>query len=224
MMRAPDEATAVVLDMDQAELALNPTRTRVWAPSGVPWLVATPGDNRTQVLFGALTSRTGQTPVLHRPHKRSADFQACVEHVLIPAYPAADFLFLIVDGSSIYTAKSTQHWLAQRPQIVLVPLPSDAPRLNLQEHIWRWMRAAVTHHHFFGTFGALITAAGTPADAAGPRSRSGATNRRCAPSRCAGAHRRAARAPPARRTEPLSRSRAGQAARADHGVGQSPAR
>jgi hypothetical protein len=31
--------------------------------------------------------------------------------------------------------------------------------LNLQEHIWRWMRAEVTHNHFFRTFGALITAA-----------------------------------------------------------------
>ena len=159
MIRATDEPTAVVLDVDQAELALNPTRTRVWAPSGVPWPVETPGDNRTQVLFGAVNSRTGQTHVLRRPHKRSADFQAFVDHVLIPAYPEADFLFLIVDGSSIYTSKSTRQWLAPRPQVVLVPLPSYAPHLNLQEHIWRWMRADVTHNHFFATFAALIAAA-----------------------------------------------------------------
>jgi hypothetical protein len=158
MMRATDEPTAVVLDVDQAELALNPTRTRVWAPIGVPWPVETPGDNRTQVLFGAVNSCTGQTHVRRCAHKRSADFQAFVDHVLIPAYPEADFLFLIVDGSSIYTSKSTQHWLAQRPQIVLVPLPSYAPRLNLQEQIWRWMRREVTHNHFFRTFGALLTA------------------------------------------------------------------
>jgi hypothetical protein len=159
MIRATDEPTAVVLDVDQAELALNPTRTRVWAPIGVPWLVETPGDNRTQVLFGAVNSRTGQTHVLRRPHKRSVDFQAFVDHVLIPAYPEADFLFLIVDGSSIYKSKSTRQWLAQRPQVVLVPLPSYAPHLNLQEHIWRWMRADVTHNHFFATFAALIAAA-----------------------------------------------------------------
>jgi hypothetical protein len=159
MMRATDEPTAVILDVDQAELALNPTRTRVWAPIGVPWTVETPGGNQKQPLFGAVNSRTGQTHVLRRPHKRSADFQAFVDHVLIPAYPEADFLFLIVDGSSIYTSKSTRHWLAQRPQIVLVPLPSYAPRLNLQEQIWRWMRAEVTHNHFFRTFGALIAAA-----------------------------------------------------------------
>jgi hypothetical protein len=47
----------------------------------------------------------------------------------------------------------------QRPQIVLVPLPSYAPRLNLQEQLWRWLRAEVTHNHFFGTFGALLAAA-----------------------------------------------------------------
>jgi hypothetical protein len=158
MIRATDEATAEVLDVDQAELALNPTRTRVWAPIGVPWPVETPGDNKKQPLFGAVNSRTGQTHVLPRLHKRSADFQAFVDQVLIPAYPQADFLFLIVDGSSIYTSKSTRQWLAQRPQIVLVPLPSYAPRLNLQEQIWRWMRADVTHNHFFATFAALIAA------------------------------------------------------------------
>jgi hypothetical protein len=159
MIRATDEPTAEVLDVDQAELALNPTRTRVWAPIGVPWLVETPGDNHKQPLFGAVNSRTGQTHFLPCPHKRSADFQAFVDHVLIPAYPHADFLFLIVDGSSIYTSKSTRQWLTQRPQIVLVPLPSYAPRLNLQEQIWRWLRAEVTHNHFFATFTALLAAA-----------------------------------------------------------------
>ena len=82
-----------------------------------------------------------------------------LDHVLIPASPHADFLFLIVAGSSIYTSQSTRQSLAQRPQIVLVPLPSYAPHLNLQEQIWRWMRTAVTHNHFFATCAALITAA-----------------------------------------------------------------
>jgi hypothetical protein len=140
-------------------LALNPTRTRVWAPIGVPWPVETPGDNRTQVLFGAVNSRTGQTHVRHCAHKRCADFQAFVDHVLIPAYPDADFLFLIVDGANIYTSKSTRQWLAQRPQVVLVPLPSYAPKLNLQERLWHWLRADVTHNHYFRTFAALIAAA-----------------------------------------------------------------
>jgi hypothetical protein len=159
MIRATDEPTAEVLDVDQAELALNPTRTRVWAPIGVPWAVETPGSNQKQSRFGAVNSRTGQTHFLRRSHKRSADFQAFVDQVLIPAYPHADFLFLIVDGSSIYKSKSTRQWLMQRPQIVLVPLPSYAPRLNLQEQLWRWLRAEVTHNHFFGTFGALLAAA-----------------------------------------------------------------
>jgi hypothetical protein len=159
MMRATDEPTAVVLDMDQAELALNPTRTRVWAPMGVPWPVETPGDNRTQVLFGAVNSRTGQTHVRHCAHKRCADFQAFVDHVLLPACPHADFLFLVVDSSIIYISQSTRQWLARRPQVILVPLPSYAPHLNLQEQMWRWMRTAVTHNHFFETLAALITAA-----------------------------------------------------------------
>jgi hypothetical protein len=158
MIRATDEPTAAGRDVDQAELALNPTRTRVCAPRGGPWPLETPGDNRTQVLCGAVNSRTGQTHVRRCAHKRSADFQVFVDHVLIPAYPHADFLCLIVAGASIYRSKSTRQWLAQRPQVGLVPLPSYAPKLNLHEEIWRWLRAAVTHNHFFGPMAALLAA------------------------------------------------------------------
>ncbi len=158
-LRNTDEPTVAVLDVDQAELALNPTRTRVWAPVGIPWEVETPGNNRKQVMFGAVNSRSGQTHFQVSAHKRSLDFQQFVDHEIIPAYPQADFIFLIVDGASIYKSKSTLTWLKERPQLVLVPLPSYAPKLNLQEQIWRWLRAEVTHNHFFGSLDAAVTAA-----------------------------------------------------------------
>jgi hypothetical protein len=158
-IRQTDEPTVAVLDVDQAELALNPTRTRVWAPVGVPWEVETPGNNRKQTMFGAVNSRSGQTHYQFTDHKRSGDFQQFVDRQIIPAYPAVDLFFLIVDGASIYTSKSTRAWLQTHPQIVLVPLPSYAPKLNLQEHIWHWLRADVTHNHFFGSLDAVVAAA-----------------------------------------------------------------
>jgi hypothetical protein len=159
MIRETDEPTAVTLDLDQAELALNPTRTRVWAPIGVPWEIETPGDNRKAPMFGAVNTRTGQTHFALTEHKRSGDLQHYIDHEIIPAYPEADFIFLIVDGSTIYTSKSTKEWLASRSRIIFVPLPSYSPKLNLQELIWRWMRADVTHNHYFVTFANLIQAA-----------------------------------------------------------------
>jgi transposase len=92
-------------------------------------------------------------------HKRSADFQQFVDEQILPAYSAADLIFLIVDGASIYKSKSTLAWLKERQQIVLVPLPSYAPKLNLQEQVWRWLRAEVTPHHFFGSLDAALAAA-----------------------------------------------------------------
>ena len=134
-------------DIDQAEVAMNPTRTRVWAPVGVPWEVETPGNNRKQAMFGAVNSRSGQAHFQLRAHKRSADFQQFVDSQILPAYLQADLIFLIVDGASIYKSKSTLAWLKERSQIVLVPLPSYAPKLNLQEQLWRWLRVDVTHDH-----------------------------------------------------------------------------
>lgn len=159
MIRMTDEPTAVTLDLDQAELALNPTRTRVWAPIGVPWEVETPGNNKKQPIFGAVNTKTGDTHFALKPHKRSQDLQEFLDREIIPRYPEAEYLFINVDGSSIYKSKSTKEWLKSHPQIIFVPLPSYAPKLNLQELIWRWMRAEVTHNHFFGSFTALIEAA-----------------------------------------------------------------
>jgi hypothetical protein len=159
MIRWTDEPTAVTLDLDQAELALNPTRTRVWAPIGVPWEVETPGNNQKQPIFGAVNTKTGQTHLALKPHKRSQDLQEFLANDILPQYPDAEFLFITVDGSSIHKSKSTKTWLKSHPQVIFVPLPSYAPSLNLQELIWRWMRAEVTHNHFFGSFAALTNAA-----------------------------------------------------------------
>ena len=65
---------------------------------------------------------------------------------------------MIVDGASIYKSTSTLAWLTERPRIVLVPA-SYAPKLNLQEQVWRWLRAVVTHNHYFGSLDAAIAAA-----------------------------------------------------------------
>jgi len=159
MIRMTDEPTVVTLDLDQAELALNPTRTRVWAPIGVPWEVQTPGNNKQQPIFGAVNTKTGATHFALTAHKRSLDLQAFLEREVLPSYAQADFLFINVDGSSIYKSKSTKAWLRRQPQVIFVPLPSYAPQLNLQEHLWGWLRAEVTHNHFFGTFAALVEAA-----------------------------------------------------------------
>ena len=126
---------------------------------GVPWEVETPGNNRKQVMFGVVNRRSGQTHFQLSARKRSLDFQQFVDDQVVPAYLQADLIFLIVDGASIYTSKSTRARLAGRPQVVLVPLPSYAPKLNLQEQIWRWLRADVTHDHFFGSLEATVTAA-----------------------------------------------------------------
>lgn len=42
---------------------------------------------------------------------------------------------------------------------MLVPLPSYAPKLNLQELVWRWLRHDVTHNHFFGSLRDSVAAA-----------------------------------------------------------------
>ncbi len=117
-IRQTDEPTVAVLDVDQAELALNPTRTRVWAPVGVPWEVETPGNNRKQVMFGAVNSRSGQTHFRLSTHKRSLDFQQFVDRQIVPAYPQADFIFGSLEAA-VAAAKRFFAKVAEQPKAVL---------------------------------------------------------------------------------------------------------
>lgn len=155
----PDDPTGAVRDVDQADRARNPPRPRVWAPLGVPREVEPPGANRKQALFGAVNSRTGQTPFAPRPPQRRAACQAFVDQVVLPAYREVASLCLIVDGAGLDTSRSPRAWLAQRPQRVRVPLPSSAPKLNWQELLGRWLRADVTPNHFCRPCDALVAAA-----------------------------------------------------------------
>ncbi len=125
----------------------------------MPSEIETPGNSKKQPIFGAVNTKTGETHFALKPRKRSKDIQESLDREIIPHYADAEFLFINVNGSRIYQSKSTKGWLTRHPHIIFVPLPSYAPKLNLQELIWRWMRAEVTHNHFFGTFAALIDAA-----------------------------------------------------------------
>ena len=53
-------------------------------------------------------SRSGQTHFQLSAHKRSVDFRQEVDRQIVPAYPQANFIFLIVDGASI--CKSERTW------------------------------------------------------------------------------------------------------------------
>ena len=80
----------------------------------MPWELEAPRNNSEQVIFGAVNSRSGQTHFQLSAHKRSADSQQYVDRQVVPAYPQADFIFLIVDGASIYKSKSALAWLKER--------------------------------------------------------------------------------------------------------------
>jgi hypothetical protein len=134
-IRATDEPTVAVLDVDQAELALNPARTRVWAATGVPWEVETPGNNRKQVMFGAVNSRSGQTHFQLSAHKRSARlWRPAVRRS--PNRPR-----LSAGGLHLLDRRWRQHLQIQKHTGLAQgtatdcagPLPSYAPKLNLQE-------------------------------------------------------------------------------------------
>ena len=91
---------------------------------------------------------SGRTHFQLSAHKRSADFQQYVDRQIVPAYPQADFIFLIVDGAIITNPKA--HWPGSRNGHGLcwypcpVMRPSSTCRSRSGAGYGPWSRTTIT--------------------------------------------------------------------------------
>ncbi len=91
------------------------------------------------------------------PRKRHEEVQAHFKH-LLEMYPD-DFLFVVRDNATSHTtAELDQFLLGNKERLVLVPLPTYSPHLNIIERLWHYMRDKITRSHFYETFKHLCEA------------------------------------------------------------------
>lgn len=132
---------------DESDLHLLPVLRAMWM-RGAQRRIPTPGNNHKLHLFGALDIQTGAWRYLIRSTKRSTDFIALLEQLLL-AYPSGTIL-LIVDSASIHTSQITQQWLDQHPRLQLLFLPKYiAADLNPVEKVWWRLKDVIAANRSF---------------------------------------------------------------------------
>jgi hypothetical protein len=151
---------------DEVDLHLLPGITGCWTRRGRQRKVATPGQNQKRYGFGAVNMISGALTRRLEERKNSVGFCALVEQVVAEYCPGERWegrkVVLVIDNYIIHRSKATQRVLERyADRLIICPLPTYAPKLNVIELLWKYLRRKVTHNHLFASVAALADAVET---------------------------------------------------------------
>lgn len=124
---------------------LQATLTRVWAPIGQTPIVAThPGREKVN-FYGTLNLHTGSV-IAQRAENMNANTTASHLDQILATIPDVPIL-LLWDKAPWHRGQPIQEVLEANPRLEIMYLPTAAPDLNPQEHVWKATRIAISHNH-----------------------------------------------------------------------------
>jgi hypothetical protein len=139
-----------VLFQDEARFGRMTRPKRCWAPAPLRPTMRNGYEREFVYVYGAVSPREGELDwrlCREMNTARMGEFLGQVSQ----AHPA-EFLVMVVDGASSHKAKD----LVVPENIRLLPLPSYAPELNPQEHVWDEVREKEIPNRVFDRMDAVI--------------------------------------------------------------------
>jgi transposase len=134
-------------------LYLQATTMAVWAAVGeTPVVRVDPSRTKTH-FYGTLDLQTGREIVTRSEVMNSAATATHLQAIL-DTYPERPIL-LLWDRAPWHGGAVVRQVLADNPRLEVVRLPTAAPDLNPQEHVWKATRQATSHNHAVPQFPAL---------------------------------------------------------------------
>jgi transposase len=132
--RAAEEG-ATIFFADEAAVRTDHHRGTTWAPVGRTPVVAATGGRKTISMISAITPRGHLRFHLHEGTFKAQDFVAFCRRLLADVDGK---IFLVIDGSSVHTAKETRNFVATTGgRLELFFLPPYSPELNPDEWVWK---------------------------------------------------------------------------------------
>jgi transposase len=138
-----------LLYLDECEVHLHPTLTKVWTLRGVRPVVPAAGVNRKLCVYGALNHRSGQAHYLVHPKKNARQFADFLRQ-LLQAH-AKRRVVLVIDNASYHRTKEVLALLEEHADHAFVVwLPCYSPELNLIEGLWGYLKRSALNNYFYG--------------------------------------------------------------------------
>jgi transposase len=105
---------------------------------------ADPGRAKTN-FYGTLNLKTGQELAM-RSDIMNVEVSAQHLEILLDTNPDVPII-LFWDRAPWHRGKSIDKVLEENPRLEIIFFPTASPDLNLQEHVWKAVRKAVSHNH-----------------------------------------------------------------------------
>lgn len=125
---------ATIFFADEAAVRTDHHAGTTWAPIGRTPVVTGTGERKTIVMVSAISPRGQLRFHLHEGGFRAAHFIAFCKQLL---HDVTGKIFLIVDGSSVHTAKEVRDFVRNEERLRLFFLPPYSPELNPDEWVWK---------------------------------------------------------------------------------------
>ena len=153
----------ILLFEDEVDLNLLPGVIRCWTKRSQQRRIPTPGQNVKRYGFGAVHFTKGQVIRHIGEHKDSANFCALIEKIVQCYCPGETWqgpsVVLVVDNYIIHRSKKTVAVLARyADRLNILSLPTYAPKLNVIELLWKFLRRKVTHNHLYESIAKVVEA------------------------------------------------------------------
>ena len=154
ILRRARRRGALLLFGDEASFPQWGTLSYTWARRGEQPVVKTSGKRQGYKVFGLIDYFTGR--FFHQGQTgrlNSASYTAFLARVLEQTEQP---LMLIQDGARYHTSAETKRFFEQQAtRLEVYQLPSYSPDYNPIEKLWKKLKEAETHLHYFPTFAAL---------------------------------------------------------------------
>jgi len=154
ILREARRRRALLLFGDEASFPQWGTLSYTWARRGVQPVVKTSGKRKGYKVFGLIDYFTGR--FFHQGHDgrlNSASYTAFLSGVLEQTQQP---IILIQDGAKYHTSAETTAFFEQHAtRLEVCQLPTYSPDYNPIEKLWKKLKEAETHLHYFPSCAAL---------------------------------------------------------------------
>ena len=143
-----------LLYLDECEVHLHPTLTKVWTLKGTRPLVPAAGKNHKLCLYGAFNYKRGQVHYETSPKKNADCFAQFLRQLL--SSNKNRFLVLSLEDASYHRTSEILYLLTEhQDHVFVVWLPKYSRQLNMIKGLWGYLKQSALHNYFYGDLNSL---------------------------------------------------------------------
>lgn len=155
ILKLSQKKNASILFGDEASFPQWGTLNYTWAPIGQQPVVQTSGNRKSYKVFGLIDYFTGN--FYSKGHEGKLNSESYIEFLLDVLNKTRKHLILVQDGAPYHRGKDMKEFFKKHAdKITVFRLPSYSPDYNPIEQLWKKVKQAGIHLHYFPTFDCLV--------------------------------------------------------------------